>query len=399
MKKLYKHQQELVDKNPKKWLLAWSTGSGKSLTAISLAKGNNQTALIICPKSIVDQWKPQVPKDWLVISKEQFKKKHKEIGKYNCIIVDEGHFFSNYKSAITKSLLSYINNYNPEYIYMLTATPYLSTMWNMYTYGLIFGRQWRWIDFDRKYFFKMKMGNRMVPMQRKKVNGLPIVHEVKNIVNSLGSTVALEDCFDVPEQVYQSETFSLTTEQKKGMDNVTDFLPIVLFTKHHQICGGSLKGDGYTEDQVFKSEKANRAIELAGEHDKLIIVCRYNNEIDHLASKIKNREVLIIRGDVKDRHSVCLRAEELDKCVVLIQASCSEGYELPSFPIMAFYSYDFSLKNYVQMVGRIQRAGRIKKNVYLSLYVKDTIDEDIYKTIMSKRDFDIELYAKERTKQ
>jgi len=138
-------------------------------------------------------------------------------------------------------------------------------------------------------------------------------------------------------------------------------------------------------------------LELAKEHDKLIIVCRYNNEIDNIISKIKGKEVLIIRGDVKDRHSVCQMAENLDKCIVLIQASCSEGYELPSFPVMVFYSYDFSLKNYVQIVGRIQRAGHIKKNVYLSLYVKGTIDEDIYKTIMSKKDFDIELYEKTRS--
>lgn len=397
MPELYKHQRELVELNPNKWLLSWGTGSGKTLTAITLAQNSNERTLVICPKSIVDQWKPQVPTDWLVISKEQFKKRYKEIGEYKTIIVDEAHFFSNHKSQLTKSLIAYISHYKTQRVFLLTATPYLSTIWNIYAYGLLFGKPWRWIDWDRKYFYKIKMGRRMIPKQKEVIDGVPIAQEIKRLVNELGNTVSLEDCFDVPEQIYQSETFELTAEQKKGINDITDFLPIVKFTKVHQICGGSLKGDGYTEDKFFKSEKAERAIELAKEHDKIIIVCRYNNEIDYLSSKIKDKEVLVIRGDVKDRHSVCLKAESLNKCVVLIQASCSEGYELPSFPIMVFYSYDFSLKNYIQMIGRIQRAGHIKKNVYLSLYVKGTIDEEIYKCIMSKRDFDIELYGKTNT--
>lgn len=390
MPNLYRHQQRLVELNPNKHLLSWTCGTGKTLAAITIAKSNNQKALVICPKSIVDQWKPQVPTDWLVLSKEQFKKRYKEIGRYDCLIVDEGHYFSNYKSQLTKSLLSYILNYKPSRILLLTATPYLSTMFNLYTYGLILGKNWRWIDFDRKYFYKIKMGRRMISKQRDNLGS-----EIKKLVNELGDTVSLEECFDVPEQIYQTETFDLTKEQKCAMEEITDFLPIVKFTKISQICGGSLKGDGYTEDKFFKSEKADRAIELAKEHDKIIIVCRYNNEIDYLSSKIKGKEVLIIRGDVKDRHSVCQRAEQSNNCVVLIQASCSEGYELPSFPIMVFYSYDFSLKNYIQMIGRIQRAGHIKKNVYLSLYVKGTIDEKIFQCIMSKRDFDIELYSKQ----
>ncbi len=74
--------------------------------------------------------------------------------------------------------------------------------------------------------------------------------------------------------------------------------------------------------------------------------------------------------------------------------SCSEGYELPTFPLMVFYSYDFSLKNYIQMLGRIQRINAIKKNVYLSLVVKDSIDSDVFTSLKKKEDFDIAIYNK-----
>jgi len=217
---LYKHQKKLLIINPNKYLIAWECGTGKTLMGIELAKKNNQKALVVCPKSLVDQWIPQVPKNWLVLSKENFKKHSPELPKYNLLIIDEAHYFSNFKSQLTKSLLLYIKNYNPEYIYLLTATPYLSTSWNIYTYGLIFGRDWKWFDWNKTFFNKIKMGNRMIPIEKKKINNIPFNTVMKSLVNKLGGTIAMEECFDIPEQVYQEETFSLTKEQKDAIDNI-----------------------------------------------------------------------------------------------------------------------------------------------------------------------------------
>lgn len=392
---LYDHQQKLLDLNPTRHLIAWGTGSGKTKTAIELTYKNGEEALIICPKSLVSQWKAQVPDNWLVLSKEQFKKLYRQINPFNCLIVDEGHYFGNYKSGLTKALLDYIKLHNPKYRYLLTATPYLSSSWNLYSYGLILGKDWNWFKWHKHYFNEVKMGRRKIPIQKKVVNGLPIEQEIARLVSVLGSTVALEDCFDVPEQIYQVEWFTLTSGQCKAISEAWDPLPIVRFTKEAQICGGTLKGDGYTEDQTFKSEKMDRCLDLIKEHKKLIVVCHFNNEIDALVTKVaKSKKVYIIRGDVKDRHDVVADAEKSDDCVVFINAACSEGYELPSFPIMVFYSYSYSLKDAIQMRGRILRANKLKKNVYLSLVVKDSIDESIYKCIERKESFQIEIYNK-----
>jgi predicted helicase len=125
------------------------------------------------------------------------------------------------------------------------------------------------------------------------------------------------------------------------------------------------------------------------------VVCRYNAEVGNVAFKLLNSiDVVIIKGDVKDRHAEIQRANKLDKCVVVVNAACSEGYELPTFDLMVFYSYDFSLKNFIQMKGRVQRINNVKKNVYLSLINKNTIDEDVYKSIQKKEDFDLAIYKK-----
>jgi len=414
---LFKHQQKLLDRFPKKWLLAWGTGTGKSLASLELAKKNGGSALIICPKSIKEQWMSIIKDnncDYAVLSKEEFKKAVMidKIESYDNLITDEVHFFSGMqglkkKSGMLKAMLFYIKKYNPSSIYLLTATPYLSSPWNIYALAEILGHKWNYMAYKNLFFQDVNMGRRWpIPVVKKKVKYKGILmnteEAVADLVSIIGNTVALEDCADVPEQIFQTEYFDLTGEQKEAIKGLGEVNPIVYWTKCHQICGGTLKSDGYSEDKFYKSDKLNRLLELCDEHKKLIIVCRYNNEIEYIKKQIQIRKktanIYTINGSTKDKHKVIKSADSSEEAIVISNASCSEGYELPSFPIMIFYSYDFSLKNYIQILGRIQRINNIKKNVYLSLIVKKSIDEEVYKSILRKEDFQIAIYAEERSK-
>jgi hypothetical protein len=402
MRKLYKHQQHLVDLNPKKWLLAHEVGSGKSITVLELIKKNELTPLIICPKAMVERWFEYLREyniGGIVLSKETFKKRVKELPWYNCVVVDEGHYFFGYKSQLFKLLKAFLEHWQTPHVYILTGTPYMSTSFNIWCAGVLLGQQWKWWDWKKKYFAEISMGHRKIPVERKTIDGVQVKDILAGIINKLGNTVTLEDCFDVPSQIYELELLDLTTGQIRAIDDLLDVLPIVRFTKIHQICGGSLKGDEYTEDQYYKSDKLDRLLEYISLNNKVAVVCRYNNEIYNLSAKISEKypakRIFIINGESKDRHQIVKDVEATNDCVVLIQAACSEGYGLGSIPLMIFYSLDFSLKNYIQMKGRIQRADNIKKNVYIHLVVKDTIDHDIYKkVVIEKQDFHLTLYAK-----
>ena len=398
--KLYTHQQSILDKNPSKTLLAWGTGTGKSLAGIELLKKNGaKEAMIICPKSIKSKWIADTPGGYMVLTKEEFKKQAPLLKRYNHILVDEAHYFSGNTSAMSKMLVKYIDSHQVNFVYLLTATPYMSTVWNIFTLAKILGHNVSYPAFKKKYFDMVPMGRRRIPVQKTKLpDGTTMEDEVARLVNKIGDTVKMEDCFDVPEQTFLQEEFSLTGEQKKAIASIDDVEQIVVWTKSHQICGGSLKSDGYTQDQVFKSEKMDRVIELAKEHKKLIIVTRYNNERKTIVKRLRDiksdRNTFEIGGDTKDVGLVCHEAELCESATIVISAAISEGYELPSFPIMVFYSYDFSLKNYEQMIGRIQRANKLKKNVYISLIVKDSVDNDVYDCIMRKEDFHVAIYDK-----
>lgn len=252
----------------------------------------------------------------------------------------------------------------------------------------LLGRPLNYPGFFNKFFNNVRMGNRIIPMIKKNIEP-----DIAMIVKRLGSVVRLEDCVDVPEQTFETEYFQPTKEQLDAIEDLQEFMPIVRFTKEHQIMGGTLKGDEYNESKTFTSDKFDRLLELVKDNPRMIVVCRYNHEIEYLHKNIENS--FIINGDVTgdDRHKIIKSLQQSEKYVLLVNAACSEGWELPECPLMVFYSYDFSLKNYIQMLGRIQRINNIKKNTYLSLVVKDSIDEDVVVCITRKEDFHIEIYA------
>lgn len=394
---LYNHQQELVDLLPKKHLLAWECRTGKSFATIACADKIGSKILVVCPKGIKDQWIEYInefserPDDYRVLTKEEFKKLHDKLPYYNFIAIDEGHNFSGLKSGLYKSMISYLKKYNPDSVYILTATPYRSTPWNIYALAKILGRDWNWMAFKREFFYDINMGGRKIPKIKDNIEP-----KIAKLVQNLGSIVKMQDCVDMPEQIFEIEYFELTPEQKKAIEEIkmTESTHITKWTAIHQVCGGTRKGDGYIDDQFFKNEKIQRLKELASEHKKLVVVCRYNNEIDYITRELKEYNVKIIRGDVKDRHQVVNEANSSEQCIVLVNAACSEGYTLATFHIMVFYSYSFSLTDYIQMIGRIQSINHLDKKLYLSLIVKGTIDEDVFKCIGKKQDFDIAIYNK-----
>lgn len=392
--KLYNHQQKLIDLAPDRHLLAWQTGSGKTATAINLIEGDS---IVVCPKSLVENWFEEL-RMWnrvsAVFSKEKFKKHAETLDRYDTLIIDEAHFFSGPKSQLTKAILKFIKRVKPKRILLLTATPYMSTPWNIHTLAKILGYEWNWMKFKQFFFNDVHMGARVIPVLKKGMEP-----EVAKLVAKIGSTVSLDDCFDVPEQIHQVEYFDLTKEQKQAISAIEEVMPLVVLTKEHQICGGSLKGNAYQPTQYFESEKLKRLMELSEQHEQMAVVCRYNAEIDMIALKFHEKypgiKIFKITGQVDNRHEVVEQINKSKSCIVLINGACSEGYGLPFIPLMVFYSYDFGLKNYIQMLGRIQRASNIKKNVYISLIVKNTVDERIYKTVaIEKKDFDTKIYEK-----
>lgn len=396
MNQLFAHQLDLIHKNPKKHLIAFGTGTGKTATAIRLAEHNAKTCLVICPKSVAVNWERET-KIWSVeacrytiVTKETFRRDWQKLPKCDAVIVDEAHFVANYKSQLYKSLAGYLKHYEIRYIWLLTASPYLSSAWNIYSLANLLGHNWNWMKFKMAFFYDIRMGRRTVPKQK-----VGIENKLAALVNQIGTTKKLEECIDMPEETESYEYFSLTDAQRKVIESLPDITPIVRYSKIFQIVNGTLKSDGYTEDIVVGGEKMDRVLEIIQENKKLAVICRHLLEIKTLARLINNKKIFIISGSTENRQEVIDEVERTDDCVVIISAGVSEGYNMSSVKFMVFYSLSYSWKDFIQMKGRIKRINKPQSVVYLYLMVQKTIDEAVFDNIRMKRDFDIAIYAEQ----
>lgn len=397
---LFDHQKKLVDQFPRKILLCWDTGIGKTLASIMLSNKGQSKTLIICPKALKKQWEISMGSystvEHLVITKEEFKRDINEIARFDCLIVDEAHYFFGMKSVLSKALIFYLKKWQPKYLYLLTATPYRSSPWDVYRMLEIMGRKILWPTFYRQFFYEVSMGMRKVPMAKKTEKAK---NDLITLIKSVGSVVSLEDCFDVPEQTFDVIYLELTKAQKKAIEKIEAVMPIERYGQEHQITGGVTKGDEYKEGEMFETNKIPVLLELIRDNPRIMVVCKYRAEINMLKDIIleefdnNKKEVAEIHGDVKDRHLILQAFDKLDDYVLLVAAQCSEGWELPECPLMVFYSHDWALTNFIQIKGRILRANHLKKNIYISLVCKDTIDEDVYRTVViDKADFHARIY-------
>lgn len=407
MTRLFAHQEEFLSRNPRRRILIWETGTGKTLAALEWAKLNSKKGvLIICPKGLKTNWKRSIERffpegyvDSHVVSKEEFKKIQQEesLPAVDSVIIDEMHYFAGISSQLSKCLYKFLNAKGKEipYVLGLTATPYMSTPMNVYVLGRHMGMagSWNYQYFMDEFFHSVRMGARMVPMMKEGKQD-----RVTELLWEIGDTVKLSECADVPDSVTETMWFKLTREQEKAIRDQSDPSFIARWTKIHQICGGTLKGDEYSPAQKFRSEKAEAAVKLASEIELPIIVCRYNHELDHLKELIDSqsgKRAHVINGDTKNRQEILdsLGADD----VLLVNAAISEGWQLPKSDTIVFYSYDFALKNYVQMRGRIQRIDNLKKCRYVSLVAEGTIDEGVYRSIVEdKMEFHLNIYDRKQ---
>lgn len=398
---LYNHQQDFLKQNPNKSALVWSCGTGKTKTALLWSRKNMDDTLIICPKSLKANWWREIDRVYekekylpiKVVTKEEFRRDFKTYYKFQNVIVDEVHngfLTPHFKSQMSKALRLYLVNHKVPRVLLLSATVFTSSPWNIFNLAFLLGHKWDWFKFNQTFFNQVRMGRRMIPVAKKGVEP-----KLAELTKKIASVVSLEECIDVPAQTFENEYFELTKEQEKKIKESYDPLPIVRFTHYDEISNGILKGNEFTKDIMdIPSLKNERILSLCEENDKIIIVCRYNLQIDALKSLLKVYNPLVIRGDVKDRDSVIQEANKADKAVVLIQSACSMGYELPTFRVMVFASMDFSYSHYKQMIGRILRINAPQKNLYIHLLTGDT-GKAIMDAIGNKKDFDIELFYKQ----
>jgi len=211
---------------------------------------------------------------------------------------------------------------------------------------------------------------------------------------------------DVPEQTHKTVYIELSDAQKKAIKemNNSEADPMVRRARIRTIENGVLYGKkieevSENEDRlvkdviVFPSNKIDYILERAIEFKKLVVFANYTAQIEEISKALKKEgyNVFSLTGQSKNRGDIIKDAESAESAIIVIQTSISAGYELPSFPCVIYASKPKWFVDYFQSLGRVLRANKLKKNLYIHLVVKGGPDEDSHKAMMNGEDFQEKL--------
>ncbi len=420
---LYDHQQRIVTDDPKKTGLFLGTGSGKTRTALILAKDKT---LIVCPKTQFEDenWPRELqrindsPMQFVnqvrsisVISKEKFRSTVDEVVPCDTLIVDEAHTVLGVTpntrfrkkveipkaSQLFEALEAYIERVQPSRIYLATATIMRSPM-TVWAAAKVLGRldlTGDFFTFRREFYTKLPMPGRQVYVAK---SDSATKDKLAKIVRQLGYVGRLEDFFDVPEQTFRTDYVELTAKQKARIKEMrTEYPePIVRVGKKHQIENGVLAGDEFNAPESFENAKTAKILEYAMEFPRMVVFAKYSAQIAAIQEALTKAGYFTwtLTGETKDRGGVIKQANEMDG-ILICQAQISAGWELPNTPVMIFASRTHSFVDYDQALGRIQRANAIKKNLYIHLVVKGGVDDAVDKSLQNKCDFNERIYSEQ----
>lgn len=398
MNTLYKYQQDIVDSGSRKMGLFLQTGLGKSAVSIFLKKKfvPNGGALVVTTKSLKKNWLNEISLwdqdgEYIVMSKEEFRRDHKSIPALKAFIFDEGHNAAYPTNQIHKASSWYIENRKPECVWIATANPILSDVTSVWgiskLLGMPIGTYW---SFKNKYFIQIPMGFRKIFIQKKGIE-----EAISADLKALGVVLSKEECLDLPEAVHECEYFDMTSEQKRAIkaldEDPSTSAPIVYHTKCLQIASGTIKKQDAVE--FIRCEKLARLKELVSIEPKCVIIAKHIAELEMIRDSIPNVRIFSGSTSIEDRDDI-IRSANSGQCVMALQASMGIGFNLVGVSMMIFYSHDYDYVRYSQCLGRIHRIGQKNRCTYVHLITEGTLDSEVWKCLERKEDFDIALYGK-----
>ena len=124
---------------------------------------------------------------------------------------------------------------------------------------------------------------------------------------------------------------------------------------------------------------------------RLIIFYNFTKEKDLivcLCEKLK-KPYSIINGEIKDLEAYSTKDDSIT--IVQYQAGAM-GLNLQQANKIIYFTLPLSSELFEQSKKRIHRIGQIDTCFYYYLLTKGTIEENIYKTLMMRKDYTNELY-------
>lgn len=426
----YEHQVRMIVAGiaHRKYAFLAEMGTGKSKVVCDIVGVMKASAIIICPKSVMENWKDEfymstdikpavldgtmkkrvkTLKDnsdgTVIINYEgllsMLKLKNKDaeaiLKSFKVCVLDESSKIKSPKAQRSKRIVKTFQA--TPFKYILSGTPITQSPLDIYQQFAFLDPNFlgykTYLSFRNEYADMTGYGN-YTPVFRKH-----LMPKLKKIISAHAFQIKKEDCLDLPEKTYTRRLIEMSKGMRdqyesmkndmivemEGQDNVTAGIILTKLVRLQEIASGV-----YLQDQKDNEKMAalEEILEERGDQ-KVIVWCRFRNSLACIARMLEEKGIrhCEFHGDTKERNEVIkdFQAGKYDVFLGQIQTG-GMGITLTAATMTVYYENTFSLEDRLQSEARNHRAGQTEKVTYIDLVYKRSIDEHIFKAISKKQD-------------
>ena len=404
MKQLRPYQQELSQRavsvlNELKIVyLAMSVRTGKTCTSLETAKlYGAKNVLFLTKKKAIGSIEEDFSEfgykfNLTVVNDESL---HKVKGDFDLVIHDEHHRFGAYPKP-NKVAKIFKEKYGNLPMIFLSGTPspeshsqWFHQFWISNNSPFAYPSFYKWakdfVDIKDK-----RLGYAIV-----KDYSYGIEEKIKKVINPYILTFTQKEAgftTSVNETVLEVEmkpiTYQIIELLKKNQfvknpqgDLILGDTGVKLMQKCHQLYSGTVKFEDGSRKVIDDSKAV--FIKEKFSNDKIAIFYKFKAEIDCIKATIGNK----ITEDLEEFNST-------DKWIALQIVSGREGISLRAAKYLVYYNIDFSAVSYWQSRDRLTTMERKENDIYW-VFSKRGIEKKIYKTVLDKRDYTLNIFKKD----
>lgn len=418
--KLYEHQKQALIATMGRSRVAYYLDMGLGKTYVGSEKMRElgyRVNLIICQKSKIKDWVEHFNANYEgsfifdLTKPKQFKKftlnafygaapmigiinyelawRRPELLSLNCfcLMLDESSLIQNVKAKQTQ----FIMRLQPSAVILLSGTPTAGKYENLWTQAHLLG----WNITERTY------NSHFINWKKINVGGLPVkiidrenpyknVDRLKSKLRDHGAVfMKTDEVLDMPEQNFIVQSVPASVEYKHFMktcyvqlSNELEIVGDMRLTKRlraRQLCGQ------YSREKIEVFEEL-----LQSTNDRLIVFYNFDEEFDKLIEVVEHkRHVSVINARIKDLYNY----ENYEDSVTFVQYQAGAmGLNLQKANKVIYFTLPERSELFEQSKKRIHRIGQTKPCFYYILQCENSIEEDIYQTLLERRDYTDELF-------
>jgi SNF2 family DNA or RNA helicase len=323
--------------------------------------------------------------------------KHRKFG----VIYDESTAIKNIKADRTQMAIE-LGRY-AEFRRILSGTPIVQSPLDIFSQVEFL--QKGGLGFKNFYGFKTRYAilkqAKFGPRSFEVIEGYRDLDDLRAKLDHFSSFIKLEECVDLPEQVFKQIDIELTNEQKIAYEElrtkallyieeheITAVNALAMLIRLQQIVAGQLK----TPDGSYVSLKNNRLDTLKelveGTTDKLIVWSTFVNTTKDIMKVLGKSALTFGSSDSANERQSVIESWRKGSAQVLVinPQSAGHGLTLNEAKQSVFYNGFFNLEWRLQALRRNYRIGQDSRTLVNDFITRGTVEEKAYAALNAKED-------------